>query len=576
MTDPTTRTDASAALAALAALTWERTLELNPTLATILGDERYDDRLDDPGPEGRAARRSLAEETLAAAREIDPAGLGTEDRLTCDLLMMVSEQQIVDDELRFDLVGAVEQQGHQALLPELVQLQRADSAERLERLLARLEAYPRLAATVIELMAEGRDAGLTAARVVVERTIDQVERLLAAPVEQSPIVTMPRVARESDRALLADAARRFVRPADAAFLAALRDYLPATREVPGLCSTPDGEARYAARIAANTSQEVTADELHERGLEELDALDVERREIARAAGFGDDVAAYRAALFADPAETPPTREALVDRCTEDIGRALDRAPGWFGRMPMAGCVVRPVEPLLERDAPAAYYYQPALDGSRPGVYFVNTYDLTSRSYWLTASTTFHEAVPGHHFQGALEMELDALPAFRRLGYWPQGTAYVEGWALYCERLADEMGLFRSPAERFGMLDSLALRAARLVVDTGLHAFGWSRRRAFETMVAAGVHPTDAAIETDRYVAWPGQALAYATGRREIERLRAERARREGADFDLRRFHDDVLGHGKLPLRMLAEVVLLDGAGGEAVPAGGNARGGRTP
>ena len=549
----------SAHLAALCERSWERTLELHPTIATVLGDERYDDRLDDPGPEGRAARRGLAEETLAGAKAIDPAGLDAEERLTRDLLILISEQQIADDVLRFDLIGAVEQQGHQALLPELVQFQKADTPERLERLLARLEAYPRLAATVIDLMAEGRAAGLTAAWVVAQRTADQVERILAAPVEQSPIVTIPVVAHEEDRARLAAAVRRFVRPADEAFLAALRDYMPATRVVPGLCSTPDGEARYAARIADYTSLDTGAEELHRQGLEELETLEAERRQIAGAAGFGDDTAAYRSGLFADPAEIPPTREALVARCTEDIGRALDAVPSCFGSLPTAGCEVRPVEKLLEKDAPAAYYYQPALDGSRPGVYFVNTYDLPSRGYWITASTTFHEAVPGHHFQIALEMELDCLPAFRRLGYWPQGTAYVEGWALYTERLADEMGLFRSPAERFGMLDSLALRAARLVVDTGLHAFAWSRARAFETMVAAGVHPTDAGIETDRYVAWPGQALAYATGRREIERLRVERARRDGAGFDLRRFHDDVLRHGKLPLRNLADVVLADGA-----------------
>ena len=557
----------SADLTALSERCWERTLELHPVMSTILGDERYDDRLDDPGPAGRAARRSLAEETFAAARAIDPAGLSAEERLTRDLLATISRQQIVDDDLRQDLVAAVEQQGHQALLPELVQFQRADTPERLEHLLARLEAYPRMSAAVIDLMAEGRSLGLTAARVVVERVIGQVDRLLAAPVERSPIVTIPRVAAEGDRDRLADAVRRFVRPADAAFLAALRDYLPASREVPGLCSTPDGEARYAARIIANTSLDISAEELHQRGLDEMEELDEERRAIAREAGFGDDVAAYRASLFADPAERPASREALVERCTEDIGRALELAPGWFGRMPQAGCVVRPVEPLLEKDAPAAYYYQPALDGSRPGVYFVNTYDLASRSYWITASTTYHEAVPGHHLQGALEMELDGLPAFRRLGYWPQGTAYVEGWALYTERLADEMGLFRSSAERFGMLDSVALRAARLVVDTGLHAFGWSRRRAFETMVSAGVHPTDAGIETDRYVAWPGQALAYSTGRREIARLRDERRRREGAAFDLRRFHDDVLGHGKLPLPMLADVVMADGAAQGPLPAG---------
>ena len=174
---------------------------------------------------------------------------------------------------------------------------------------------------------------------------------------------------------------------------------------------------------------------------------------------------------------------------------------------------------------------------------MNTYDLPSRTYWTAASTTYHEAVPGHHFQLALEMELQGLPPFRTLGFWPQGTAYVEGWALYAELVADEAGLFRSEAERFGMLDGQALRAVRLVVDTGLHAFGWSRQKAFETMVAAGVHPTDASSETDRYIAWPGQALAYLTGRREIQRLRRERERRRG-----RRLRHSALPRRRAPAR----------------------------
>jgi uncharacterized protein (DUF885 family) len=545
----------STTLADLCARTWERTLELNPTLATICGDERFDDRLDDPGPAGRAARRALAEEARAGALAINPVGLDEEERISRDLLALIAGQQIADDDLRADLVGAVEQQGHQSLLPQLVQIQRADTPERLERLLARIEAYPALTDSVIDLLAEGRAAGLTAARVVADRAVGQVERLLAGPAAASPIVTVPALADEADRARLLDAVERCVRPADARYLEALRAYLPATREEPGLCALPDGEARYAAKVRAQTSLDVSPAELHRIGLEELEAIDAERRAIAGAAGFGDDTAAYRRALNADPEEIPPTPEALVARCQEDVERALAAAPRWFSRVPKSGCVVRRVEPLLEKDAPGAYYYPPTIDGSRPGIYFVNAYDLASRTYWTAASTTYHEAIPGHHFQLALEMELEGLPTFRTLGYWPQGTAYVEGWALYTERVADEAGLFRSEAERFGMLDSQALRAVRLVVDTGLHAFGWSRTKAFETMVAAGIHPTDAGIETDRYIAWPGQALAYMTGRREIERLRAERARREGDAFDIRRFHDDVLRHGKLPLRILADVVL---------------------
>ncbi len=546
---------ASAALADLCARTWERTLELNPTLATIYGDERYDDRLDDPGPVGRAARRALAQEALAGARAIDASALDAEERISRDLLALIAEQQILEDDLREDLVAAVEPQGHQSLLPELVQMQKVDTSERMERLLARVAAYPALTDAVIDLVAEGRAVGLTAARVVAERVVGQLERMLEAPAATSPIVTLPAVADEADRARILDAVERHVRPADARYLEALRDYLPATRQDPGLCFVPDGEARYAAKVRAYTSLDVTPDELHRVGLAELEEIEEERRAIARAAGFGDDTSAYRIALNADPAEIPPTPEALVARCQEDVDRAFAAAPRLFSRVPKAGCEVRRVEPLLEKDAPGAYYYPPTMDGSRPGIYFVNAYDLPSRTYWTAASTTYHEAVPGHHFQLALEMELEGLPAFRTLGFWPQGTAYVEGWALYTERVADEAGLFRSEAERFGMLDSQALRAVRLVVDTGLHAFGWSRQKAFETMVGAGIHPTDAGIETDRYIAWPGQALAYMTGRREIEQLRRERTAREGGAFDIRRFHDDVLRHGKLPLRILRDAVL---------------------
>lgn len=545
----------STTLADLCARTWERTLELNPTMATIHGDERFDDRLDDPGPAGRSARRALAEEARAGALAIDPADLAEEERISRDVLALIAEQQILEDDLRDDLVSAVDQNGRQSLLPHIAQVQRADTPERLERLLARIAAYPATIGAQVDLLAEGRASGLTAARVVADRVVDQLERLLAAPAAASPIVTVPVLADEADRSRLLEAVERHVRPADARYLDAIRSHLPAMREEPGLCALPDGEARYAAKVRAYTSLDVSPAELHRVGLAELETIEAERRAIARAAGHGDDTAAYRRALNADPAEIPPTPEALVARCQEDVERAFAAAPRWFSRLPKAGCQVRRVEPLLEKDAPGAYYYPPTLDGSRPGIYFVNAYDLPSRTYWSAASTTYHEAVPGHHFQIALEMEIQGLPAFRTLGYWPQGTAYVEGWALYTERVADEAGLFRSQAERFGMLDSQALRAVRLVVDTGLHALGWSRQKAFETMVAAGIHPTDAGIETDRYIAWPGQALAYMTGRREIERLRAARAAREGAAFDIRRFHDDVLRHGKLPLRILAGVVL---------------------
>jgi uncharacterized protein (DUF885 family) len=210
-----------------------------------------------------------------------------------------------------------------------------------------------------------------------------------------------------------------------------------------------------------------------------------------------------------------------------------------------------VEEYKERDAPFAYYYPPTLDGARPGIYYVNTYDLPSRTLWKLTATTFHEAVPGHHFQIALEMEHPELGAFRRLGARSISGAYVEGWGLYSETLAEEMGLYRSDAERFGMLDAQAWRAARLVVDTGLHALRWPRQRSIDFLRTVGLSETDAVIETDRYICWPGQALTYKLGQREIQRLRRDLEARDGSSFDLRAFHDAVLGHGSLPLATLA-------------------------
>ena len=262
-------------------------------------------------------------------------------------------------------------------------------------------------------------------------------------------------------------------------------------------------------------------------------------------------AAYRQRLADDPANTPRTKDELLERAREDIDRAMAVAPRFFGRLPKSGVEVMAVEEFKEKDAPFAYYFPPSPDGTRPGIYYANGYDLPSRKYTKLATTTYHEAVPGHHFQIALEQENPDLSTFRRLGARIVGGAYVEGWGLYSEKLADEMGLFRDEAERFGMLDAVAWRAARLVVDTGLHALRWSRQQSIDFLLEAGLSETDATIETDRYIAWPGQALTYMIGCREIERLRGELTARDGSRFDLREFHDQVLAHGSLPLATLS-------------------------
>lgn len=534
---------------------WEGLLRESPTTATTYGDERYDDLLDDPGPAGRAAARALRERTLAEIAAIPAEGLAVEERITRDMLELVCELGIEQADARVDLLAAVDQMGGpQTLLPQMVQFQRADTPERLDRLVARLEAYGPFMDAYVGLLEEGRATGLTAPRIAADRTIAQTERLLAIPAAESLIVASAQLADgdTSGRERLAAAVEAHVRPALARYVEALRgDYLAATREDPGLWSAPDGDALYRLAIRAWTTLDLDPAEIHQVGLDELAMIDAERREIARGAGFGDDIDAYRRHLQADPANVAASSDALVARAREDIERALAAAPAWFGRLPVAACDVRPVDAFMERDSPFAYYYPPAIDGSRPGIFYVNTYDLPHRFFSSLGTTTYHEAVPGHHLQIALETEHPDLPAFRRLGSRLVGGAYAEGWGLYSERLADEMGLFRSQGERFGMLTAQAWRAGRLIVDTGIHALRKDRAWGVRTLLDAGLTETDASIETDRYITWPGQALTYKIGQREIERLRRELAARDGSAFDIRAFHDEVLGHGSLPLATLA-------------------------
>ncbi|HEY7735241.1 MAG TPA: DUF885 domain-containing protein [Candidatus Limnocylindrales bacterium] len=531
---------------------WERLLELNPTTATVYGDERYGDRLEDPGPEGRAAARRLMEETIAETDAVSPDGLSVEDRITRDMMRVVAEIAIEQDDRRIHELRTVDQMsGPQTLLPQIAMFQPVDSTDRLEAFIARLHAYGPFIDAHIGNLRDAIESGLTAPRIVTERTIAQLERLLAIPVEDAVIPSTAVGATDAARERIRDAVRDVVYPADARFLEALRgDYLAATRTEPGLWSAPDGDAIYRTEIRYWTTLDLDPRDVHQIGLDELQSIDDERRAIARSAGFGDDIDAYRAASDADPANQPQTKDELIRRANEDIERALVIAPRYFGVLPRAGCEVRPVEEYKERDAPFAYYFPPSQDGSRPGTYYANGYDLPSRKFTKLATTTYHEAVPGHHFQIALEMENPNLNVFRRLGSRMAGSAYVEGWGLYSERLADEMGLFRDEAERFGMLDGQAWRAARLVVDTGLHALRWTREESIAFLKRAGLSNTDATIETDRYIAWPAQALTYKVGQREIERLRAEIAARDGSRFDLRGFHDAVLGHGSLSLATL--------------------------
>jgi uncharacterized protein (DUF885 family) len=498
---------------------------------------------------------TLAEvDELLAADAGRASALSEDDRVTADVLRFMCQSAIEVEDSGWPLLGSIDHmEGPPMALTYAAQEQRADTPERLQRWLARLAAYPTFIDAHIERIREARRQGIVPARIVAERFADQLARRLAEPPEASPVVTTPPVAAESDRDAIAAAVREYVQPADARLLAATRQVLPEARAEPGLSALPGGDRIYEAVRFQWTTLRTEPEELHRFGLADLDGIEAERRAIARVAGFGEDSAAYRDSLATEASNRPRTAEELLARMRDDLARALAVTPAWFGRQPRATCRVEPLDAALETDS-FGYYLSPTPDGSRPGVFYMNTNELATKLFSRFATVTYHETIPGHHLQLATEAELPRLSAFRRLGAREACGAYLEGWALYTERLADEMGLFRNEAERFGMLDGQAWRAARLVIDTGVHAFGWQRDRAVGFLIeSAGFDRSDAEIEVDRYVAMPGQALAYKVGQRAIEQLRsAVMGAGDGAGRPsaVRDFHDAVLGHGSLPLEVL--------------------------
>ena len=534
----------------LAARFWDELLEDAPMLSTVVGDERFDDRLPDLSETGRARRETRMRAALDELATIDRTRLDRDARTTLDVLEAVAAREVAEIEHRVDFLQVVSHLwGPAQLLAEIGAYQRADTPERLERLLARLHAAPVFYAAAADVAREGQGAGVTAPRVVVERTVAQVERLLATPVEDSPAL-LPVPADDDDgRDRVAEAVRTSVTPALGDYLEAVRGYLPSATETIGLSALPGGEAMYAAEMLAFTTLRLDADEVHELGLADLEQIQEERRHSASALGHPDARTAI-AALEANGRNTARSREELIRLAEAQVAKSWEAAPAYFGRMPSANCEVRAVEAFREKDMPFAFYNPPSHDGSRAGVYYVNAYDLEHRPLHHLATTTYHESNPGHHLQTALEQEMGDRPALRRFGGYLAGASFSEGWGLYSERLADEMGLLEDEAERLGMLDAQGMRAARLVVDTGIHAFGWTRERAIALLEEVGVPHVDAVIETDRYITMPGQALSYKIGQFEIERQRAEAERREGAGFSLREFHDRLLELGTLPLPAL--------------------------
>ena len=542
---------------------WEDVLEASPTWATVLGDRRFDDRLDDLRPEALAALERDRRATAAAATKIDPAALTTRERITRQMLIDEAEGQAAQLATHMTEWSVDPLNGPQTALLDLVDYQTVTTPEDGANLVARWrEIGPHLGATIANLREAAAD-GRVATRAAVERTLDILRGLEAAPLDEWKLAA-PANEEHADwsaadlasfRQAVEAAVEEVVAPAFRQYREVLEsEILPMARpqDRVGLVNLPGGRAAYDACIRVHTTLALEPEAIHETGLQEIARIDGEFVELGRKLLGTTDLASTLAALRDDPKLRFATSGEVFSTARRSLERATEAIPDWFGRLPRAACDVVPIPSHAEAHQTIAYYSWPAIDGSRPGRYYINLHAPTTRPRYEAEALAFHEAVPGHHLQIAIAQELEGLPAFQRmLG----STAFAEGWGLYTERLSDEMGLYSGDLDHFGILSFDAWRAGRLVVDTGMHALGWSRDQAIGYLrehTALGWNNID--NEVDRYIVWPGQALAYKIGQLEILRLRAAARERLGSRFDIKGFHDAVLGSGAVSLTTLGQIV----------------------
>ena len=516
-----------------------------PLGATVYGVPGYDHLLADHRAETEESARARALDIAARARAL-PAD---DDPVTRAVVVQQAEA-IVD---QIDALGVEYTITDSFFAPagEVLTVMPTtvlSGPESEQAYLERLAAVPDFLRRIAERQLAGAAAGRTPDQHLVDAAVAHLDRYLAA--DEDPLARPAgSAAFDAERArLLADV----VRPAFATY----RDVIAGIEGRPddqvGLSRLPGGEAMYAALARAQTTTDRTPKELHQTGLDVMAGLAHEYAELGQRVFGTSDVAEVLERMRTDPALRWTTEDELITAAREAVTRAEQAAPRWFGRVPEQRCRVEPVPAADAPGAPIAYYSPPTPDGLRPGTYYANTHRVEERFRYQAEAIAFHEAVPGHHFQITLAQQLTELPMLRRVAHV---TAYLEGWGLYTERLADEMGLYSGDVARLGMLAMDSMRAGRLVVDTGLHAHGWSRARAVEYLREnTPLALVEIENEVDRYIAAPGQALAYMVGRLEILRIRAAAEEALGERFDIRAFHDVLLGGGPLPLAVLAEVV----------------------
>ncbi len=543
-------------LRSLAESYWKAELESSPIDALMLGIHDYDEEMDDASREAEDDRIADLRDFAAKAAAFDPATLSADDLVTRDVMLFETTTRADLLEMREAELGVNHAVGIQAMLPVLFPQLPIDEPGHAEAMLVKYPKFGVFFRQMTDRLREGVAAGRTPMASTAEKVVGQLDALLATAPDQSVFVSVrtPGAYSEEQAAAWKDRLASIVGSDIYPALQEYRDYiadhvLPASRgeDKPGICNLEDGDEWYRRAIKRHTTVDLTADEIHEIGLAQIRKLGDEYRELGAEVLGTSDLQEIYARLRDDPALHFETGEEVRAAAEVALGKAKAAMADWFGRLPQADCFVRETP-----SGPTAFYFPPATDGSRPGTFFVNTSDPKSWGRFELESLAYHEGIPGHHLQLAISGELTDIPEFRKHA---GVTAYAEGWGLYTERLADEMGLYSGQLERIGMLSADSMRAGRLVVDTGMHAKGWTRQQAIDFMANnSPLHLGTIEPEIDRYIGMPGQALAYMIGRLEIVRMRKEAEETMGDRFDIKGFHDTVLCSGLVPLSTLDRMV----------------------
>jgi uncharacterized protein (DUF885 family) len=549
--DPKPAAERLAAQNALFEEQYESDLRNFPERATAFGDYRYNDQLNDYSLEAILRRHETDEGFLKRLEAISTGDFPDQDQLSHDLLIRVLEQRIADFNLKEYEMPINQQNGIHTNLADLPQAMPFDSVKRYEDYISRLHQIPRALAQTTEVLRVGMKDKLMPVRFLAEKIPAQCEGIISAnpflrPVRKYPASIAPQDQKRLTQEIT-DTVNTDVLPAYRKFAEFIRAaYAPQGRTTLSVMSLSDGPKRYENDIYARTTTHLSADEIHQMGLREIDRIEAEMMAIAKKEGFAD-LASFRASLKTNPNYIPKSAEAILEDFRHYIAQMEPKLPELFTLLPKTPVTV---EAIPEFQASAATHYMMGTpDGKRPGRVVVATSKFAERSLIDDEAVAYHEGVPGHHMQLSVQQQLVGLPKFRQHGLFI--SAYGEGWALYAEELGKEVGFYQDPVSDYGRLSSELFRAVRLVVDTGIHAKGWSRDQVVEFMRKAGaVDEPTIQTETDRYISWPAQALSYKLGQLKIRELR-ERAQKElGPKFDLRKFHDEILDGGTLPLDML--------------------------